>query len=162
MNRRFRWVVCQLDSLRKCRTAKEIRATLRQLPKTLDDTYIRILKNINENDRGRVDDILNLIAFSKRPLKLKEIVEAIAFDAEKGCFDEDEKLGDPLDVLEMCSSLISLAEMQTSTEVGDSDAEESIKMTEIYEQEVRFAHFSVKEFLIDNRSSDGNPFHISD
>jgi len=108
IDRRFRWVVCRLDALRKCRTTKQIATTLTKLQKTLNDIYVRILENIDEDYCRYVHDILILIAFSMRPLKLSEIVEAIAFDAEKKCFSEEEKLGDPLDVLEICSSLISL------------------------------------------------------
>ena len=115
---RFRWIVCQLDALQKCRTVKEIRTTLCQLPKTLDETYIRILDKIDENDSRRVHDVLQLIAFSRRPLTLGEIVEAIAFDTDKKCFSEDEKLVDPLDVLEICSSLISLADPEPRRDSG--------------------------------------------
>src|SRR5208282_5673884 len=92
MNYRFRWVVCQLNALQKCLNIKQINKTLCQLPKTLDDTYFRILDNIDENYWPYVHDILNLIAFSNRPLKLREIVEAIAFDPETKCFSEYEKL----------------------------------------------------------------------
>lgn len=155
---RFRWVVCQLDALRECRTTGQIKKALCQLPTTLDDTYIRILENIDKRSRHFVQDVLNLIAFSKRPLTLREIVEAIAFDADRRCFSEDEKFRDPLEVLEICSSLISLPDTQKSTEMTDSEQKELNNND--FEQEVRFAHFSVKEFLIDDRLS-GNQFHIS-
>lgn len=110
MDCRFRWVVCQLDALRKCRTTGQIKRALTELPKTLDSTYLRILENIDENSWRYVHDVLNLIAFSVQPLKVGEIVDAIAFDAERKCFSEDEKLQDPLDVLQICSSLISLSD----------------------------------------------------
>src|SRR5205085_10860074 len=87
-------------------------------------------------------DILNLLAFSKRPLKLREVVDAIAFNAKEKCFTEDEKLQDPLDVLQICSSLITL----------QYDNKE-------YDPEVRFAHFSVQEYLVSDRTM-GNLYHI--
>jgi hypothetical protein len=133
---------------------KQITNTLTKLPKTLNDTYVRIIENIDEDYCRYVHDVLNLIAFSMRPLKLGEIVEAIAFDVEKKCFSAEEKLGDPLDVLEICSSLISFPDKQTLME-GTHSYEKGSN-----EQEVRFPHFSVKEFLTDNNLSD-NRFHIS-
>ena len=45
---RFRWVVCQLDELRKCARLSERRKALKALPKTLDETYEQILVNIDE------------------------------------------------------------------------------------------------------------------
>jgi hypothetical protein len=40
---RFRWAVCQLDTLRACKKVSAVRKALAQLPKTLDETYARIL-----------------------------------------------------------------------------------------------------------------------
>ncbi|KAK4206015.1 ankyrin repeat protein, partial [Rhypophila decipiens] len=40
----FRWVSCQFDSLEKCLDRKSVQNTLANLPRTLDDTYARILK----------------------------------------------------------------------------------------------------------------------
>ena len=42
---RFRWVFCQLDTLRRC-MASSIRKALNELPTTLDDTYERALQEI--------------------------------------------------------------------------------------------------------------------
>jgi hypothetical protein len=38
-NIRFRWAVCQLDALQKCRSVYELQKALASLPKTLDETY---------------------------------------------------------------------------------------------------------------------------
>jgi hypothetical protein len=79
---RFQWVVCQLDTLSKCGTVAHVRKTLRELPKTLDDTYIRIIRNIDEVHRSKVGDILTILSFSMRSLNLGEIMESVAFNTE--------------------------------------------------------------------------------
>lgn len=47
MSLRFRWVDCQLTALEKCLTVKMLKAALETLPRSLDDTYARILENIS-------------------------------------------------------------------------------------------------------------------
>ena len=42
---RFQWVFCQLETLRHV-VQPDVRAILEQLPKTLDETYERVLKEI--------------------------------------------------------------------------------------------------------------------
>ena len=93
---RFRWVVCQLKTLRKCGMVAHVRSTLQALPKTLDGTYIRILQCIDEYYWSKVRDIFALLAFSGCAVTLGEIVEFVAFNASTKCFDEEEKFHDPL------------------------------------------------------------------
>ena len=45
---RFRWVFCQLDALKKCKKRTSLLKALKSLPKTLDETYERILMNVDE------------------------------------------------------------------------------------------------------------------
>jgi hypothetical protein len=44
----FRWAVCQLDTLGKCCNRAMLRKSLATLPRTLDQTYDRILTRIGE------------------------------------------------------------------------------------------------------------------
>ena len=44
--RRFRWVYCQIETLRRCFPAS-IRLTLDELPETLDGTYEQTLRGID-------------------------------------------------------------------------------------------------------------------
>jgi len=67
-NCRFRWVDCQLDLLRKCLRVNNIRNVLNTPPKTLNETYDRILVSVDEayiNDTYR---ILQWLVFSTRPV----------------------------------------------------------------------------------------------
>jgi hypothetical protein len=50
LSNRFRWVFCQLETLRHCLPAS-VRRTLGELPESLDETYERILKEIKKPNR---------------------------------------------------------------------------------------------------------------
>ncbi|KAI4679307.1 uncharacterized protein J4E84_008335 [Alternaria hordeiaustralica] len=84
-------------------------ASLAALPPTLDQTYDRILTAISEDDCVYAKRILQWLTFSTRPLYLEEIAEAVAIDVtrEPG-FDRDEVLVDPLEALDICSSLVAI------------------------------------------------------
>lgn len=53
---RFRWVVCQMNSIKDCLSLPEPRETMANLPETLDETYERIIKDLlKRNKRGAID-----------------------------------------------------------------------------------------------------------
>ena len=82
---------------------------LATLPRTLNDTYARILSNIDEDYQQYALHILQWLAFSARPMHLKEICEVVAIDVnENPQFDPQRRLRDPQDVVEICSSLITV------------------------------------------------------
>lgn len=106
---RFRWAVCQLDTLGKCHNRAMLRKALAALPPTLDTTYDRILCSIAEDDVNYAIRILMWLAFSARPLAVDEIAEVIAIDvARDPAFDQEEVLEDPMEALEICSSLVTI------------------------------------------------------
>jgi len=109
MCNRFRWVECQLETLRKCFTVPSIRNALRELPTTLDDTYNRILNNIPEQYRREAYCILQLLAVSLHRVSVAEVAEAIAIDCENEIFDPENRLRDEEVVFEICSSLVTLS-----------------------------------------------------
>jgi hypothetical protein len=93
-----------------------LRKALTTLSQTLGETYERILCAINLEDSDYAIHILRWLAFCCQPLLIEEIAEVIAIDAERNpAFNKDEVLEDPLEVLSICSSLVTI----TATE-GDS------------------------------------------
>ena len=100
---------CQLDSLRKCYTRPAVRKALCQLPKSLDETYNRILNRIPNEYKREAYCVFQLLVISYRPLTLNEIADAVAVDCENETFDPENRLRDPCDILEICSSLVSLS-----------------------------------------------------
>ena len=125
---------------------------LKELPETLDETYERILTDINKTNRDHAHRLLQCLTVAVRSLRVAELAEVLAVDFRTACRGETSKLNtdwrweDQQEaVLSTCSSLIS---------VVDEDGS----------QIVQFSHFSVKEFLTSSRiacsSSDVSPFHI--
>ncbi|KAL8655694.1 MAG: hypothetical protein Q9226_002942 [Calogaya cf. arnoldii] len=147
----FRWVVCQLDTLRACNKVSSIKKALEQLPPTIDETYERILSAIEPNDTAEAYHILQWLAFAERPLLLEEVAEAAVTRGDGGPIEPEDRLFDPFEVMRICKSLVSLSD-DTLTICGKV----------ISGRFVRFAHFSVKEYLLSSRVLEGNAdaFHV--
>ncbi len=135
---RFRWVFCQLEALRHCFPAN-IRQTLGELPETLDETYARVLRDINKAHRAHAHRMLQCLMVAVRPLRVEELAELLAFefDAAQGGIPKYRaawRLDDQTQaVLSTCSSLVTIVNDRWHGQV------------------VQFSHFSVKEFLMSNR-----------
>jgi hypothetical protein len=94
-----------------------LRKSLTTLPPTLDQTYDRILCSISTDDSKYAVRILQWLVFSARPMSIEEIAEVAAIDvAQNPAFDRDEVLEDPLEVLDMCSSLVTITTSTTDDE----------------------------------------------
>jgi hypothetical protein len=110
------------------------------LPPNLDQTYNRILAAIDEDYSQYALRILQWLTFSARPLLIDEVAEVVAIDAKRDpAFDRDEVLEDPLEVLNICSSLVTMTD-DDNYRVGESSR-----------QIIALAHYSVKEYLVSDR-----------
>ncbi|KAH9038414.1 hypothetical protein EDB84DRAFT_1437191 [Lactarius hengduanensis] len=107
----FRWVFCQLEVLRHC-FPTNLRRILEELPKSLDETYKRILKEINNANREHAYRLLQCLAVARRPLRVEELAEVLAFDLSAGGIPKliaDWRWEDQEEaVLSACSSLVSV------------------------------------------------------
>ncbi len=120
----------------------DLEGALAELPKTLDETYERTLRGIQEADCqwAFAHRVFQFVAVGSRPLRVKELAELFAFDFNAGStpkFDEDCRLedSDPTDtVLSACSTLLSIVD--SGHRWGNV---------------IQFSHFSVKEFLTSTR-----------
>ena len=134
---RFRWVYCQLETLRYC-LPQSVRRTLNELPESLDETYERVVMEIKRANQLHAYRMLQCLAAAIRPLTVAELAELLAFDFDvaKGGIPklnagwrwEDHEEA----VLSTCSSLITVIPGPGSPVV-------------------QFSHFSVKEFLMSDR-----------
>jgi len=68
-----------LDELQHC-LPQNLRQFLNDLPDTLDETYDRILKNINKAQKDDARHLLQCLAVASRPLEVEELAEILAFD----------------------------------------------------------------------------------
>jgi hypothetical protein len=131
-------VYCQLAALRHC-LSSSVGKILEELPETLDETYERVLREINRANREQARRLLQCLTVAIRPLRVEELAEVLAID-----FDAPAHGGVPQlnptwrwedqheAVLSTCSSLIAI--------VDDGPS-----------QVVQFSHFSVKEYLTSDR-----------
>ncbi|KFY03640.1 hypothetical protein V490_00108, partial [Pseudogymnoascus sp. VKM F-3557] len=143
----FRWAVCQMETLGKCRTRLALQKALKALPATLDETYERILCAISDDDSEYALRILQWLAFSTRPLSMAELAEVVAIDVEQEtAFNRDEVLQDPMEVLDICMSLVSVV-MTEGPPLGGSSHPLSTTVT--------LAHYSVQEYLVSARICQG-------
>ena len=142
---------CQLEALRHC-LPPSVARILEELPETLDETYERVLREINKANRDHARRLLQCLTVALRPLRVEELAEILAID-----FDAPTQGGIPQlnpkwrwadqhqAVLSTCSSLIAI--------VDDGDS-----------KVVQFSHFSVKEYLTSDRlarsSGDVSRYHI--
>ena len=136
---RFRWAVCQLDALKNCLKPATLRQALRTLPRTLDETYERILKDVKG---GHLEDVLKMLRwliYAEWPLTLGELAEAVAISVDDTpIFDSENRLRHPIDLLHLCSTLVSLTRVDRRGRVKDNPIH----------CVVRLAHYSVQEYLL--------------
>ena len=90
-----------------CLTEAQLRKALDGLPQTLDETYARILSNIKKEYQEYAFLMLQWLCFSPRPLRLEELAEVVGITGSDPSFHPDERLADPQDVLNICSTLIT-------------------------------------------------------
>ena len=138
-----------MEVLRHC-LPPSVRRTLDELPESLDETYLRVLKEIKKPNRDHALRVLQCLVVAIRPLRVEELAEVLAvnFDDEEGMpklnpnwrWDNQEQA-----LLSSCSSLIAIVKSKRS-------------------RIVQFSHFSVKEFLTSDRlassSGDISRYHI--
>jgi ankyrin repeat protein len=122
--------------LKTCLDYPRLRQALDDLPRTLDETYARILENIPHEYTAQTATILNLLIWSEQPFTIEELVDAIATNLDGyPLFDPKNRMPVSRDVLKLCSSLVVVFQ------------------PEFYPDVVRLAHFSVKEYLVSNHVS---------
>lgn len=82
---RFRWIECQLKTLKRCFTTVDIRKVLDNLPIGLGATYEQILVAIKKEERGVAisQRVLVWLVTALRPLQLCQIVEILSIDVDR-------------------------------------------------------------------------------
>ncbi|KAF1927164.1 ankyrin, partial [Didymella exigua CBS 183.55] len=94
--------------------------------------------------------ILQWLTFSARPLSVEEMAEVVAIDvACDPAFDRDEVLEDPLEVLNICSSLVTI-----TTNKPDGSGRPGQRI-------IALAHYSVQEYLVSDRIKQGQAKQFS-
>ncbi|THX37115.1 purine and uridine phosphorylase [Aureobasidium pullulans] len=128
----FRWAALQLDALRECYNKSSVEQALRNLPRTLYDTYTRTLDIIRAGPHGReVVLILQMLVWSGEPLSPDACNDAIAVKPEQvPGFDKDDRFFGTSYIVKICAGLI----ITVNTSWGIDH--------------LRLAHASVNDYLL--------------
>ncbi|KAJ3572718.1 hypothetical protein NPX13_g4955 [Xylaria arbuscula] len=142
----FQYAVCQFDVLKKYHSTAEIYEALEKLPQGLNETYDRILKNIDKEFLAQSIILLKWLVASVWPLSIEELSEACIFRPERDLpFDAKYRQFGPQECIMHISSLT----VQYEGFNNNTSKHDSKKVTYIH-----LAHFSVEEYLTSNSSVD--------
>ncbi|KAH8823882.1 hypothetical protein DL96DRAFT_1713251 [Flagelloscypha sp. PMI_526] len=107
----FRMAACQMEILQQVKSSKQMQETLTSLPKNLMDTYDYILGTIPSMLRPQAHRLFAILSFSYKAIHAYElsVLLAVEFEPDDNLprLDERNRFYDPLDVLELGSSLVS-------------------------------------------------------
>ncbi|VUC34389.1 unnamed protein product [Clonostachys rosea] len=155
----FRWATCQLDRIKQCLTPAMIREELRSMPRTLDQTYERILATVPDVHRQLVQSALKWLAFSSRPMLLEELAEAVVLRPEVGDFDPaSSRLFTAKAIVDLCGVLVAQTtidprkeNLQWLRKKGEVEARGRQNYYDKPASVVSLSHYSVKEYLVSSR-----------
>ncbi|KAF4823947.1 Ankyrin repeat and KH domain-containing protein 1 [Colletotrichum tropicale] len=135
----FRWVECQFKALASCPVSPHnLSKLLESLPKTLDETYERMLLGIPEHAQECSQRILTALCCAKRPLTVPEVIECAAIELDpEPALNPDRRLENAKAIEEACPGLVEI--YTAPFKMSDSRTY------------VRIAHFSVQEYLESER-----------
>lgn len=142
----------QIEQLETCLTLEALEQTLGSLPEGLDQTYDRILLNVNPKYLSLTTRALYWLAVSCRPLSIQELAEAASIAPELPVgqrISMRRQLLDPKDILLLCSSLILVS--KRDKEHADEYQWGEDVLGNVTVEEVHLSHFSVKEYLLSPR-----------
>src|SRR6267154_1597044 len=139
---RFRWAFCQLEALRHCLVPR-VRRMLEEVPETLDETYERILRDINKANRDHAHRLLQCLTIAVRPLRVAELAEVLAIEFGTAACEETSKLN---------------MDWRWEDHDDDDDDDDRSRDDDGHHHHdsrvVQFSHFSVKEYLTSSRIAD--------
>ncbi|KAJ5909564.1 hypothetical protein N7504_004207 [Penicillium tannophilum] len=133
----FLWVALQIDNLCTMCTDEAIRQALVDLPRTLSETFHRILRRFDSNlARAHQRSILEIIVAARHPLNPGELREALSVEPGNITWNPSKLVNDIFGILTCCGGLLTIDEE---------------------EHTVRLVHSSVRQFLIGSEAMDSEP-----
>ncbi|KAJ7076765.1 ankyrin repeat-containing domain protein [Mycena belliarum] len=104
-----------ITALSSKNTVKDVRQALRDMPQTLDQTYEEAMERIlsqSSEDKELALRTLTWVAYTKRPLSVAELVEALAIEPGADSIDTDNLLDIGI-VLAVCAGLLVVDEQMS-------------------------------------------------
>jgi hypothetical protein len=144
---RFRWAACQMHELQRVKaSATAIKHALKNLPRDLDETYVRIFSRVPSEGQTFVRDIMQWIyfhdQFHRTAIPLSILLSAIERKTSQLHELEGYSLDEDL-FHEFCGCLVAVT-VQDHIILGGSDRVPCVS----------FAHYTVLEFLVSARILD--------
>ncbi|KAK6519478.1 hypothetical protein TWF281_003312 [Arthrobotrys megalospora] len=131
----FIWVDLQIEEICKEARPEDIEAVLPTLPKDLDELYDRVIRRIVQLRRPEVAQrIFKWVAYAIRPLTLEELKEA-------ACLEDAQ--------ISSWAALRRVAEVDESKWLQNC---ENLVVVNRANQTVRFAHSTIKDFLMGGKA----------
>jgi len=134
---------------------------LEVLPENLEKMFDQILQDIDVCDRPKAFKILQWLAFSARPVRVKEAMEVFAIELsdDPPRYDPDGKPFGLQDLMSICSTLV-----KTDTTPVQDIKEEAYYTSHLVNfvdtETIGFAHASVKDYLVSRHVGiDKSPFY---
>ncbi|GMF71001.1 unnamed protein product [Aspergillus oryzae] len=139
-NGMFRYVQCQIDLLSAQATGRDVRKALSTLPESLNGTYEVILGQIPPYNRELARDVLLWLTFSRQPMTLSALSEAVVIVKGDKFLDDECRLYSPTVILKICQGLVAYDEVTSI---------------------ITLAHASVKAFLTSDAIRQGPAAYYS-
>jgi ankyrin repeat protein len=138
--------------MRSCFTENQICSALNSLPLTLGESYERILRSMGLVEAPLARAALEFVVFSKRPLTLAELAEAVAVGPHDEPFDIRNRMFKLEDILRICSSLLVLEHPDLDNPKTDHgwNYESTISRfgnSNLNRTTVKPAHYTVSEYM---------------
>ena len=124
---RFLWVSFQIIDLCDAASDEDIRQILEHLPEGLYDTFTRIfIKIAKSGSKATVLKAMMWMVCARRPLRVEELQEALAFDSTDKAWNVD-KIPDGAKIIRSCHGLV---------------------LRDAVSETVRLAHHTVQQYLV--------------
>ncbi|GAB7325504.1 hypothetical protein MBLNU13_g09513t1 [Cladosporium sp. NU13] len=136
----FRWAYCQLQNIKglKIWTKELIHQTLHEMPRTLDETYSRILLGIDEKYQVQARLVLQWLSLSSKPLSFSQIADICVTNVDRRPFVQEVDRKPMEGIIVVLSALVQVS-------YGIAASEPSADPV------VSLAHASVKDYLCSSR-----------
>ena len=168
---RFRWAVCQLDVIQRLKGERHVvQKALKDLPKTLDETYDRLLLILPEEDHQFIHHTLQLILYHNNlyggnidggvpwAILIRGVERSIARLSSKqsDCFYDHETLR------ELCGCLVNVTHEESEFNGVLAGTHHEMLIPPVHNAlTVSFAHYTVHEYLRSNRISKSSTAYVT-
>ncbi|KAL9062587.1 MAG: hypothetical protein Q9157_008791 [Trypethelium eluteriae] len=132
-NDMFLWVRFQIEEICEAIGDEAIRNTIKNLPRDVEETYVRILEKISRRPNGAeklrlVENVFKWVLVARRPLTIDELKEAVIISKTDTSLHVSKiDAGDGSRIVDACANMISF---------------------DRNDRTVRFAHHTIKQFLL--------------